>query len=79
MRKFVIVGITLAYAAFIISVVWMVLTILSGCAESEAEQYARLKYPNCDVREVESTRFNTTVEVRCKYKEPFRKTYRNRR
>jgi hypothetical protein len=78
-RKLVIIGITLGYAAFIISIAWMILTIVSGCAESDAVRYARLKYPECDVTEVESTRWDTTVEVRCKYREPFRRTFRNRR
>jgi len=77
--KLILLGIALAYIAFVVAVVCLIVMIVSGCAESDAVRYARMKYPDCDVTEVGRTGRDTTVEVRCKFKEPFRRTYRNRR
>jgi len=72
------IGIVLAYAAFIISVVWMMLTIFTGCAESEAVRYAMADNPpECTVTVIEEDRFRVKVQVECPGR-TYEKTYRKR-
>ena len=53
---------------------FLILLFMFGCGGSTATDYAKARYPNCNIKEVEEN----TVEVKCPNKEPFIKTYRRR-
>lgn len=79
-RKLVVIGTSLAYAMFILFIMWFVMTTFfgPGCVKSQVEEYTKLRYPGCDVVELGKSLGEVQIEVRCPGQEPFTRKYRER-
>jgi len=79
-RKLVVICVSLAYAIFVLSVAWVIMTMFfaPGCVKSQVEEYTKLRYPGCDVVELGKSLGEVQIEVRCPGQEPFTRKYRER-